>query len=189
MGFGAIFGGGGASSALGSVATFFTSKLLQEDAQQFQTSFYKQRYQRQMEDMRKAGLNPILSYRTGVPGTASAGIAGAGGIAGAFPAGISAGAAASQATSAKKLRATQEGLIGAQIMTENEKQGLIRNQAIHSAAQARETDVRWKLGQTQLPKAIHQSNFYDSAVGKAAVNTQEAAGTARSVRSVFFGGR
>jgi len=52
-----------------------SAKSLQEDAQKFQTNFYKQRYQRQMEDMRKAGLNPILSYQTGVPGSVSSGIA------------------------------------------------------------------------------------------------------------------
>lgn len=58
------------------------SKALQEDQQKFQTNFYKMRYQRQMEDMRRAGLNPILSYQTGVPGgTAGGGIGSSAGIA------------------------------------------------------------------------------------------------------------
>lgn len=180
---------GALGGLLGGAISAGVAKALQEDAQQFQTSFYKQRYQRQMADMRKAGLNPILSYRTGVPGTASAGIASAGGIASAISGGISAGAARSQASSAKGVRATQTQLLKSQVTTEQAKQNLLANQAIHSAAQARETDIRWKQGQSQLPKMEHQGTFYDTSAGKAAVYTQEAAGTARSVRSVFFGGR
>ena len=37
---------------------------------------YMHRYQWQMEDMRRAGLNPILSYKTGAPG----GTGGGGGV-------------------------------------------------------------------------------------------------------------
>lgn len=92
---------------LGGLASFGSAKALQEDSQQFQTSFYKQRYQRQLEDMRKAGLNPILSYQTGVPGTAGGGIASAGGLSTALTAGQQADAAQSQATSAKGLRGKQ----------------------------------------------------------------------------------
>jgi len=68
MGLASIIGG--ALGLGGAAGSHFSAKALQEDAQKFTTTFYKNRYQRQMEDMRAAGLNPILSYQTGVPGTA-----------------------------------------------------------------------------------------------------------------------
>lgn len=47
-----------AGSALSAVA----GRSNQEDAQDFNQQMYGSRYQMQMEDMRKAGLNPMLSY-------------------------------------------------------------------------------------------------------------------------------
>lgn len=74
--------GQAAANVLGSAASaalsYGSAKKLQEDAQQFATSFYEQRYQRMMADMRKAGLNPILAYKTGAPGGPGAGLASAG---------------------------------------------------------------------------------------------------------------
>jgi len=185
MGFAGI---GGGTAALGTVASFFTSKLLQEDAQQFQTAFYKQRYQRQMEDMRKAGLNPILSYKTGVPGTASASISSAGGIAGAGSAGLAAGAALSQAesaktqaTSAKGLREQQNILIGQQIDTEETQQALNRDKGLAERANANLRDAQTALEQSQLPQAALRGQFYSGKYGRPAVTTQETGSTAKSL--------
>ncbi len=94
-------------SLLGAAAQYASAKSLQEDAQKFQTEFYKQRYQRQMEDMRKAGLNPILSYKTGVPGGTTAGIASTSGIASAIGEGIDRPVKMAQEWSAKKLKDKQ----------------------------------------------------------------------------------
>lgn len=40
----------------------------QHDAQDFSREMYSTRYQMQVEDMKKAGLNPMLSYMTAAPG-------------------------------------------------------------------------------------------------------------------------
>lgn len=157
---GAAFGGG-IGQALGTVATFFTAKLLQEDAQQFQTSFYKQRYQRQMEDMRLAGLNPILAYKTGVPGTAGGGIASGGGAAGnQGPAFAAAAARLKEVEDEEKVRRTKTSL--------NEKLGeTAEAQARAADAAARNSDASANLNSanaqlkaTELPKAHLLERFF-----------------------------
>lgn len=51
------------------------SSAISQKQMDFQERMYGQRYQLQMADMRKAGLNPILSYSQGPPGApAGAGI-------------------------------------------------------------------------------------------------------------------
>lgn len=61
--------------AIGAVSSFIGGKQANEEARNAQgTAFdqnrfmYQHRYQFQMDDMRKAGLNPILSYRQAPPG-------------------------------------------------------------------------------------------------------------------------
>lgn len=43
----------------------------QHQAQDFSEGMYRNRYQNQMEDMKKAGLNPMLAYMTGAAGSPS----------------------------------------------------------------------------------------------------------------------
>lgn len=50
------------SSLAGSALSGAIGRANQEDAQDFNREMYGSRYQMQMEDMRKAGLNPMLSY-------------------------------------------------------------------------------------------------------------------------------
>ncbi len=60
-----------ASSALSLYGASLQNKAAKRAAQKqmdFQREMYSTRYQMQMTDMRKAGLNPILSYKTGAPG-------------------------------------------------------------------------------------------------------------------------
>lgn len=62
-----IYGGSSANSARSEQA---------ERANAFSEYMYKHRYQMQMDDMRSAGLNPILSYKLGAPGGPSGQMAG-----------------------------------------------------------------------------------------------------------------
>lgn len=59
---------GGAMSAQGAANQNKAAKAESERMREFSRSMYEHRYQWQMEDMRKAGLNPILAYKTGAPG-------------------------------------------------------------------------------------------------------------------------
>jgi len=61
--------GGGAAGLAGTAATAYANYKLQKDAQEHQKKMYRSRYQWTMEDMNKAGLNPILAYKQG-PGSA-----------------------------------------------------------------------------------------------------------------------
>lgn len=54
--------------AVGSVISGLFGKSSAKDQMDFQREMYGQRYQLTMEDMRKAGLNPILAYKQGAPG-------------------------------------------------------------------------------------------------------------------------
>ena len=105
MAVGGVLGSaiGAAASLGGSAASAGASKALQEDQQQFIKNMYRQRYQLQMEDMRKAGLNPILAYRTGAGGMPSGGLANAGDIGASVAKGIGAGAQAARVNAETKL--------------------------------------------------------------------------------------
>lgn len=61
--------GAAAGSIIGSAGTAISNWKLQQDAQKHQIRMYKRRYQWTMDDMREAGLNPILAYSQG-PGSA-----------------------------------------------------------------------------------------------------------------------
>jgi len=174
---------GGASSAI----NFAFSKALQEDAQQFQTSFYKQRYQRQMADMRKAGLNPILSYRTGVPGMAGGGIAsitGGAGIAQSAEAGARVG----------KIGSEKE-LLAQQTKTSAQQAYQAETQANVNLWLRRESEIRGDINQHLIPPAALRGDYYRGRAGRPTVYTQEATSAAgafiRGVRTAgqAFGGK
>lgn len=58
---------GGAIGAIGSLFDRETGEESQERQAAINERMYRHRYQWQMEDMRRAGLNPILSYKQGAP--------------------------------------------------------------------------------------------------------------------------
>ena len=58
---------GGAFGLAGSLLQQSSARSQASAAQQFSERAYRNRYQWQMEDMRRAGLNPILAYKQGAP--------------------------------------------------------------------------------------------------------------------------
>ncbi len=108
---GGIGGGIGVGQALGTVANLFSSKMLMKYQFRLNRKMRQLAYQDTMEDMRKAGLNPILAYQRGpTAGAGSVSLAQSpqfGQIGAGIASGIQAGAAKSQAKSAKGLRAQQ----------------------------------------------------------------------------------
>lgn len=74
---GGVFGGpaGAAAGASLDAARADAKFARQSQYRQYELGMrgYGQRYQLQMEDMRRAGLNPILSYKLGAPGTPGVG--------------------------------------------------------------------------------------------------------------------
>ena len=71
---GAAIGGSAASSAM----QYHTSRKLQHDAQDWQEKMYKQMHQMEVADLRKAGLNPILSATKGAHSMPSSSVGSAG---------------------------------------------------------------------------------------------------------------
>jgi len=153
---GAAIGGGIASAVQGSIQNFLS---IREAAKQrkFIKKMYRHRYQYQMEDMRKAGLNPILSYAqappTGpggsIPNLVAADIAG----------GAAKGAAAGEST-ARTGRVSSE-------------RELIKQQTTTSAAQGRAADATAAnqsadatLKGFAMPKARAQHDLYMTPQGR-----------------------
>lgn len=160
---GAALGGGIASAVQGSIANFLSIKEAKKQ-RQFIEKMYKHRYQYQMEDMREAGLNPILSYSQAPPGGPQGGIARieAPDIAGS----ARAGAQASLAGKDKALRL-------AQIQSEEQRRKTLYADAerAHSAAQVNYQEAALKAKQQR--RAQHQMNFFGTPAGKAAVYGSE----------------
>jgi hypothetical protein len=77
------------SAGLDALGAHYNSSLAlhrQHDAQDFDREMFGSRYQMQTEDMKKAGLNPMLSYMSGAPGSPTSSAASASGtdLSGAF---------------------------------------------------------------------------------------------------------
>jgi len=106
---GGFAAGGGASSALGTIANLYSSKILMKYQLKLQRKSRRKAYQDTMFSMREAGLNPILAYQKGPTGGGAAVSlgSGAGFRAGGVAAGAQADAAQKQASSAKGLRGIQ----------------------------------------------------------------------------------
>ncbi len=133
-----------ASSALG--ASFAQKQA--KKAWKRQQQMYKHRYQWQMEDMRKAGLNPILAYRQTPPGTTISG--------GGPPAGMGSGGAglASAGVSAKAERRNQR----TQGMLLNAQLDLIKGQTFKEYGVGVEANQRALNQRDLLPYMINSAD-------------------------------
>ena len=120
-----------------------------------------------MEDMRAAGLNPILAYQTGVPGTAggSAASRGSTSVGQAITAGARAPAEVAKAGSAKAL-------LQAQIATEKERKKLTIQQGIHAAQSAQNLTYDAVQKRSRIPEAAAIREIDSSSLGQKAIKTR-----------------
>lgn len=151
-------------------------------------------YQVTMEDMRAAGLNPILAYRQGPTTAGGVGITATPGYGTAAAAGAQAaagmtGAAASksQAASAKELREQQQ-------VTERQRGIALLYQARNQEAQTNLTNAQTVLTESRIPAAQATMKFDQSPTGQTAIKVHRATGGAtssavNSARSIIYGGK
>lgn len=167
MGMAAI---GGASDLISSAMTTFgggamsyqQSKKLQKRAQRFAQKMYQHRYQWAREDMRAAGLNPILMHSAG-PGAAPS--AGAGTISAPAPRGVD---------MIKNLRAAKEmQLLDAQRKLTNAQRGKAVIETDESASRyvlnsmnAHRLKIANRLLATEIPSAKALESYYKSEFGQ-----------------------
>lgn len=135
-----------------------------------------------MDDMRKAGLNPILAYQQGPPGAPA-------GVAAQIPdfgpsvaRGVEAGTKASRATEEKKLLKAQTAtaaetaeLTRQQQATEVQKRQTLNWTANRDAAAARELHQKGDLLSYQKDEAKLRQQYYRSKFGQPTVYVREGA--------------
>lgn len=157
--FGAIAGGilsSGASAGFSAAAAKEQRKFIKE--------MRKTAYQTTMEDMRKAGLNPILAYRQGPTTAAQAQQA----MTPKFGQDMfSQFAQGSQAASAKGLRETQ-------MLTESRRQNMLDAQAAQGYSAANLNDRNAEMLSTKLPAANTSREFDQTDTGKNAIKIRRA---------------
>lgn len=119
----------------------------------FQVGAYKHRYQWQMEDMKAAGLNPILSYKVGAgPGLSGASYTPQNEFAGVGPnlnAGVTSTASMKQATSASQLRALQGAQTQAQTALTRTQSSVAKSQAWLNSARSHQVMTAANLDQAR----------------------------------------
>lgn len=141
--------GGLVSGLLGGAISGAFALKVARDQRDFIKKQRETAYQTTMEDMRKAGLNPILAYRQGPTTGGQATQAQTPDFAGGMAAG-------SQAASAKGLRKVQQGVATSQTDKFNAEAALARNNAM---------GVNFEnVGKAELAK------FYQTEVGKTALH-------------------
>jgi len=155
---------GGATSLLGGLFQNSSAKSAAASQQKFQEKTLRHQYQWGMEDMRKAGLNPILAYKQGGAGSASGSSytpqnVGSAAVQGASTAAQSAIAQAMQDAQLENIKA-DTGLKNDQAATQTALQLQSRMAAAQSAAQT---------GKTNQETALlgYQANSAKAAAAKA----------------------
>lgn len=145
------------SGLIGGAVTTGTSFLAAAQQRKFIKQMYKHRYQYQMEDMRKAGLNPILSYSQAPPSGPGGGMAAIADMAGSMQSGAQAGESSARTDKVEDERTLLR-----------EQTNAARASADQSRAIAQDNYQAAKLKGAQQNSAWLRSDFYASPMGRAA---------------------
>lgn len=167
MAFGGLVGAGGS----------ITSAILSYKEARRQRKFIREMrrtaYQATMYDMREAGLNPILAYKSGPTSAMAASQGMTPDIGQGIASGMAAGAQISQAASAKGLRKEQaetqkqeKWRVHADKLLKSQQMGVAVDSRTLIQAQARATNAKTALDNAALPKASALADFYSSPTGQ-----------------------
>lgn len=182
----------GGLSAVGSVVSNIFGANSAKQQQDFQAQEYATRYQTQMKDMQAAGLNPMLSYMQS-PGSAPSGTSFTPSNVGAAAAeGYATGSSAEttnalrnvqvanmqadtvlKASSSKAAMAqTEQALANAKLANAN---SAVTAATLPYVAEKASADAALSMGNARkagadVPRAVNEQHFYESAAGKVAQN-------------------
>lgn len=176
---------GGIFGLAGSAAQAAMSWKMQQDAQEHQKDMYKQRYQWTMEDMRSAGLNPMLAYAQGVGGGAGgAGIGGTPNFGQNLTGGMESGAKTSRVKDEKELIRQQRSTSAAQ--AEREASSTDLNRALETKALA---DTMKAHAETNAARNLGIKYLYDGEMSSANATAINLENVERAQRAGTLGGR
>jgi len=176
---------GGLFSAFGQAAANAEAKEASQRQMDFQKETLRSQYQWGMEDMRKAGLNPILAYKQGGAGSASGadytpGNVGAAAVSGASTATSSALATRAQESQLEniaadtRLKESQDKTQAALQIQAMAQAGQATSQSALNAAVGRRTDIDTLISMENLQsakaaaaRAKADEDFYNTPEGQA----------------------
>ncbi len=177
---GALLGGlaGGLGGAAGGLATSGMSHALQSgharkmarNAYKFAVQFDSTKYQRAVQDLKLANLNPILAISGGIRGGLGAapmgpGVSGGGGGAGAGIASSAiAGAKVSEELAILKKEAERKRI---EVETEAARRDALLAQAKREGSSAAQVEAQTRIIEQDLPRAEALGELYRSSTGKA----------------------
>lgn len=164
--------GAAAAGAIGGLFGGLMSAVMSAAEAKKQRDFIERmentRYQRTMNDMRMAGLNPLLAYKQGAGSTSPGGIAQVPDLGRAFSGGMTAGASAKDVSTRSSLAEEQKKLL-------RDQQGTARAQATMYGSQGRKAHAEAMIVEQHLPAEIERRKVDQTPEGRTMIRVGRAA--------------